>query len=379
MSGNRNNPEDFDKLELWGELGAIVFGSQEGGINGSDAAYVRCSRSSPRSRGQLPARTRARLCAGSACACCGAQASGAPPPGHFVQRWFDSSMVKGTLPYLGLDRPPKWAYPPIAGALGLACLADGSGQASRLLRLMVAAVLVGASGIYWVDVLNPVDPAHARVYSYDLLWPPLLLWVGLCFFESCYAIARCARASGGCGRTARSLWRRPSGRSDRPCPLLTRSSSHGGYVSSFFLPLSTGLGVWLASGTLLPARTVVPFKLRLALAAAAAAIGLWIAGNWTSGDLGSVALWLVWPGFSDRVGMHDLGALWKIQLAEPAHGKPPLRTRQGLAFEAPSHRRHPQRWSTSALDPLVPLIIFIVAWTVGGRKSASGLSPRRGR
>ena len=294
-------------------------------------------------------------------------------------REFDSIMVKGTLPYLGLI-VLQVGMSVIAG-LGWHVSRMAAGQASRLLRLMVAAVLVGASAIYWVDALNPVDPAHARVYSYDLLWPPLLLWVGLCFFESCYAIARLRSR----------LWRVWADSALVVAPAVWALGSSLSVADEVklawwvclivFLPLSTGLGVWLASGTPSPARTVVPLKLRLALAAAAAAIGLWIAGNWTSGDLPSVALWLVWPGFSVLVGMLGLRTLWKIQLAEPAQGRPPLRPRQVLAFAAlvVIAGTFAELVYFSSFDPLVPLIIFIVAWTVEAEATASGPLTKLGR
>jgi len=256
-----------------------------------------------------------------------------------------------------------------------------AGQASRFFRLMIAVVLVGASAVYWVDVLNPVDPVHARVYAYDLLWPPLLLWVGLCFFECCYAIVR----------VRSRLWRVWADSALVVAPAvwaLESSLSVADEVKSawwgcliVFLTLSTGLGAWLAIGTRSPDRPAVPLKLRLALSAAAAAIGLWIAWHWPSSDVRSVAIWLVWPGFPVLVGMLGLRAVWKVRRAAPAQGKPPLRPRQVFAFAAliVIAGTFTELVYFSSVDPLVPLIIFIVAWTVEAEATASGLLTKLGR
>jgi tetratricopeptide (TPR) repeat protein len=291
-------------------------------------------------------------------------------------REFNSVMVKGALPYLGL-LVLQVGMSVIAG-LGWHVSRMAAGQASRLFRLMVAAVLVGASAVYSVDVLNPLDPVHARVYAYDLLWPPLLLWVGLCFFECCYAIVRLRSR----------LWRVWADSSLVVAPAVWALESSVSVADEVkfawwvclivFLPLSTGLGAWLANGTWSPDRPAVPLKVRLALSATAAAIGLWIA--WPS-DVRSVAFWLVWPGFPVLVGMLGLRALWKVQRAEPAQGRPPLRRRQVLAFVAlvVIAGTFAELVYFSSVDPLVPLIIFIVAWTVEAEATASGLLTRLGR
>lgn len=292
---------------------------------------------------------------------------------------FASVMVNGPLPYVGL-LVLQAGLSVIAG-LGWHVARMAAGQASRLLWLMVAALLVGASAVHWVDVLNPADPAHARVYAYDLLWPPLLLWVGLCFFECCYAIVRLRSR----------LWRvwADSALVVAPAVWALKSSlSVAADVKSpwwvcliVFLPLSTGLGAWLAIGTWPSDRPAVPLNLRRATSVAAAAVGLWIAWRWPSSHVPSGAFWLVWPGFPVLVGMLGLRAAWKAQPAAPAPGKPPIGLRQVLAFVAlvVIAGTFTELVYFNSVDPLVPLIVFIVAWTVVAEATTRGLLTRLGQ
>ncbi len=285
-------------------------------------------------------------------------------------REFASVMVKGTPAYFGL----------VALQLGLSVIAGLGWHVTRMaachmnqLRwLMVAALLVGASAVYRVEVLNAGDPAYARVYAYNLFWPPLLLWLWFCFFESCYAILRLRSR----------LWRAWAHATLVVAPAIwaleslafgTEEVKYSWWaVLIVSLPLSTGLGAWLALGGLWDRRP--PLWRRLALSIAAAVNGLWLASHWLSSDIWPLASWLVWPGFPLLVGVLGLWRFWRMQRETPGPESPPLRRRQilslvALVFIAASFT---ELVYFGLLGPLVPLIVFIVAWTVQAEATARG-------
>lgn len=247
-------------------------------------------------------------------------------------REFASVMVKGTAPYLGLLALLLGL--PIISGLGWHVARVAAGQASRLRWLLVTALLVGGSAVYRLDLLNPDDPAHAGVYAHELLWTPLLLWLGLCFFEACYAIVRLHSRpwrlwADSALVVAPALWALQSSWS------VTTEVKYSWWLSLIVcLPLSTGLGVWLALDTVSPERPTARAKLRLVLSAAAGALGLWIAWSWLHSDVRPLASWLVWPGVPILVGGLGLRAAWKVQHTMSVGKTPAVRPRQILSFVA---------------------------------------------
>ena len=287
-------------------------------------------------------------------------------------REFASVMVKGTAPYLGL-LALLLGLPVISG-LGWHVARVAAGQASRLRWLLVTALLVGGSAVYRLDVLNPDYPAHARVYAHELLWTPLLLWLGLCFFEACYAIVRLHSRpwrlwADSALVVAPALWALESSWS------VAAEVKYSWWLSLIVcLPLSTGLGVWLALDTVSPGRPTATAKLRLVLSAAAGALGLWIAWSWLHSDVRPLASWLVWPGVPIVVGGLGLRAAWKIQHTTSVGEPPAVRPRQILSFVALIFiaGSFTELVYFGFLDPLVPLIVFILAWTIQAEVTTRG-------
>jgi tetratricopeptide (TPR) repeat protein len=287
-------------------------------------------------------------------------------------REFAAVMVKGTLPSLGLTA--LLVGLPLMVGLGWHVARTAAGQPSRLRWLLVAGLLVGASAVYRVDVLNPEFPAHARVYTHELLWPPLLLWVGFCFVEACYAILRLqSRAWRLWADTALvvapAVWALESS-----WPVAADVKSAWSAALILCLTLSTGLGVWLAAGVLAPRRCRWP--LRLGLSVAGAAIGLWIAVHWLPGDTRPLTSWLVWPGSPAVVAALGLRTAWRLRRAGSLDGslRPPVRPRQILSFVALVFiaASFAELVYFGFLDPVVPLVVFMVAVAVQAEATTRG-------
>jgi tetratricopeptide (TPR) repeat protein len=59
---------------------------------------------------------------------------------------------------------------------------------SHLWMVLLPAVLLGICSASRVLLLNPGDPLSLRVYIYDVWWPPMILWLALCFCGSVLAL-----------------------------------------------------------------------------------------------------------------------------------------------------------------------------------------------
>jgi hypothetical protein len=287
-------------------------------------------------------------------------------------REFASVMVKGRAAYVGL-LTLLLGLPVIAG-LGWHVARMAAGQVGKLRWLMIAALLVGASAVYQVDVLNREYPSYARVYVHELLWPPLLLWLGLCFVEACYAIVRLHSRpwrvwADSALIVAPALWALDSSWS------IAAEVKYAWWASLLLcLPVSTGLGIWLAfDATARPGGSVARL-LRAAASAAGGGIGLWLALNWLRGGVPPPATWLVWPGVPLAVAVLGLRAAWKIRRATPGGVAPASWRRQGLSFLSLVliAGSFAELVYFGFLDPLVPLAVFILAWTLQAEVTTRG-------
>jgi tetratricopeptide (TPR) repeat protein len=298
-------------------------------------------------------------------------------------REFAAVMVKGTVPYVGL-LALLLGLPVITG-LGWHIARAAAGQTSRLLWLMVAALLVGASAAYRIDALNPDYPPYARVYIHEMLWPPLVLWVGLCFFEACYAVlrlhARRWRLWADCALTAAAaLWALQSSWS-----VATEITYAWRTSLSVALLLGTGLGAWLIFEMLAP--RAAPRR-RLGAIVAAAALGLWagwswpptdfdVSGHWLNAaptDLRALVRGLVWPIFPVVVGLLGLRSAWRLRRATSTEARIPLRPRRVLSFFSLIliAASFTELVYFGVIDPVIPLVLFVVGMMIQAEVTAGG-------
>jgi tetratricopeptide (TPR) repeat protein len=78
----------------------------------------------------------------------------------------------------------------VAGGLVWHIARSDANWNSRLLPLMFVALLVGILAAARLHTLNTDEPAALRVYSYDLLWPPFLVWLVVCLAQTALTILR---------------------------------------------------------------------------------------------------------------------------------------------------------------------------------------------
>jgi tetratricopeptide (TPR) repeat protein len=291
---------------------------------------------------------------------------------------FASVMVKGTPARLGLGVL-------LAGLAGIAALGWhiawlAAGQVSRLRWLMLVALLMSVSAVWQVEILNDNDPPHARVYAYNVLWPPLLLWLGFAFFETCYTILRLRSR----------LWRAwahaalvvaPAVWALELSPVIAEKVQFAWWVCLVgALPLGTGLGVWLAVGCLSSGQP--RFRYRLTLSLVAAAIGLGFGLGWypLSDGAWSMARWIVWPGVPLVVAGLGLRRRWTIPAGAPVPHGPPLRSRQVLSLAAlvVVAASFTELVYFAFVGPLVPLLLFMAAWSLQAEATTSSLLTKLG-
>src|SRR5574341_882527 len=91
---------------------------------------------------------------------------------------FGLVMVQGSLAWYGLA--VLLVGTAIMAALGWHIACFGAGLPMRLPWLFSIGVIVGLMAVSRLRLLNPADLEPFRAYSYDLWWPPLLIWFSVC-------------------------------------------------------------------------------------------------------------------------------------------------------------------------------------------------------
>jgi tetratricopeptide (TPR) repeat protein len=84
---------------------------------------------------------------------------------------------------------------PVCAGLGLhvSRLAARPKQSDKILWSIGLGGMFGGLAVYRLQCLNAADLEQFRVYAYDLWWPPMLMWVGVCLVEIVLMIFRSHR------------------------------------------------------------------------------------------------------------------------------------------------------------------------------------------
>ena len=94
-------------------------------------------------------------------------------------------LVQGTRCLMRQGAPPFGLA--VAAGLGLHVQRLKGERPGRLGALLILGVCVGLFATMRITTLNPEADAF-QVYAYDLWWPPLLVWVSVCFLDGAITI-----------------------------------------------------------------------------------------------------------------------------------------------------------------------------------------------